>query len=99
MNARQLGLFGLAALGLALAAPVQAAPGFMENAFIVAQRDRGDRGSRTDARRQDRRDSRQDDRRDDRHDAGHEAPRGYGYGYERRQQQRFEDEDRQRGRR
>ncbi len=96
MNARQLGLFGLAALGLALTAPVHAAPDFMESAFIVAQRDRGERD---DARRQDRRETRQDDRRDTRRDAGREESRGYGYGYERRQQQRSEDEDRQRGRR
>lgn len=96
MNARQLGLFGLAALGLALTAPVHAAPDYMENGFIVAQRDRGDRA---EERRQDRRDTRQDDRRDTRRDAGREEPRGYGYGYERRQQQRSEDEDRQRGRR
>ncbi|MDP3585947.1 MAG: hypothetical protein Q8R61_12525 [Thiobacillus sp.] len=96
MNARQLGLFGLAALGLALTAPVHAAPDFMESAFIVAQRDRGERD---DARRQDRRETRQDDRRDSRRDAGREESRGYGYGYERRQQQRHEDEDRQRGRR
>lgn len=96
MNARQLGLFGLAALGLALTAPVHAAPDFMESGFIVAQRDRDDK---TDTRRQDRRDTRPDERRDTRRDAEREEPRGYGYGYERRQQQRFEDEDRQRGRR
>lgn len=100
MNARQLGLYGLAALGLALTAPAHAAPDFMESAFIVAQRDRGERD---DARRQDRRETRQDDRRDirqdDRRDAAREEQRGYGYGYERRQQQRFEDEDRPRGRR
>ena len=98
MNARHLGLFGLAALGLALTAPVQADPEFMESAFIVAQRDRGERGNRgnrgerTEVRRQ-------DDRRDDRHDVEHEESQGYGYGYERRQQHRFEDDDRQRGRR
>ncbi len=95
MNARQLGLIGLAALGLALAAPVHAAPDFMESAFIVVQRDRSDR---TDARRHDRRDTR-DTRQDDRRDVGREESRGYGYGYERRQQQRYEDDDRQRGRR
>lgn len=98
MNARQLGLIGLAALGLALAAPVHAAPDFMESAFIVVQRDRSDR---TDARRHDRRDTRdtRDTRQDDRRDVGREESRGYGYGYERRQQQRYEDDDRQRGRR
>ncbi|MCL5059619.1 MAG: hypothetical protein M1449_03340 [Candidatus Thermoplasmatota archaeon] len=93
MNARQLGMFGLAALGLALAAPVQAAPDFMDGAFIVAERDRADED------RQDRRDARKDERRAPRREAGREEPQGYGYGYERRQQQRFEDEDRPRGRR
>lgn len=93
MNTRQLGIFGLAALGLALAAPVQAAPDFMDGAFIVAKRDRGDEV------RQDRRDVRRDDRRADRHEAEGDEPDRYGYGYERRQQQRSENEGRPRGRR
>jgi len=93
MNARQLGIFGLAALGLALAAPVQAAPDFMDGAFIVAKRDRADEV------RQDRREARKDDRRAARREAEREEPQGYGYGYERRQQQRFEDEGRPRDRR
>ena len=93
MNARQLGMFGLAALGLALAAPVHAAPDFMDDAFIVAKRDRADEA------RQDQRDARKDERRATRREAGREEPQGYGYGYERRQQQRFEDENRTRGRR
>ena len=98
INTRQLGMLGLAALGLALAAPVQADPGFMDGAFIVAKRDRADEV------RQDQRDARRDDRRDERHDARRgrgEEPQGYGYGYgyERRQQQRFEEDDRTRGRR
>ena len=93
MNARQLGMFGLAALGLALTVPVQAAPDFMDGAFIVAKRDRADEV------RPDPRDARTDDRRGNRRDAEREEPRGYGYGYERRQQKRFEDEDRPRGRR
>ena len=92
MNTRQLGIFGLATLGLALAAPVQAAPDFMDGAFIVAKRDRADEV------RQDQRDSRRDERRDARRDRGDE-PQGYGYGYERRQQQRFEEDNRARGRR
>lgn len=91
MNARQLKMFGLAALGLALAAPVQAAPDFMDGAFIVAKRDRDDA-------RQDRRDVRED-RREPRREAEREEPRGYGYGYERRQQQRPEDSGRPRDRR
>jgi hypothetical protein len=101
MNARKLGIFGLAALGLALTAPVQAAPDFMDGAFIVAQRDRAD-----DVR-QDRREARKDEypeghkRRPTKHEAEREEPHGhgYGYGYERRQKQRFEEDDRSRGRR
>lgn len=92
MNTRQLGVFGLAALGLALVAPVQAAPDFMDGAFIVAKRDRADEI------RQDRHEARKDDRRA-RREAEREEPQGYGYGYERRQQQRFEDEGRPRDRR
>ena len=99
MNARQLGIFGLAALGLALAAPVQAAPDFMDGALIVAQRDR------TEEARQERREARKDEypeghkQRATRRGAGREEPQGYGYGYERRQQQRSEEDDRNRGRR
>ena len=93
MNARQIGIFGVAALGLAVAAPVLAAPDFMNGAFIVAKRDR------TDEARQDPRDVRKDDRRASRREAEHEEPQGYGYGYERRQQQRYEDEGRPHGRR
>jgi len=93
MNTRHTWTIGLTALGLALAAPVQATPDFMDGAFIVAKRERADEV------RQDPRDARRNDRRANRRDAEREEPRGYGYGYERRQQQRFEDEDRPRGRR
>ncbi len=97
MNTRHLGVFGLAALGLALAAPVHAAPDFMDGAFIMAKRDR------TEEIRQDQRDTRrdegQDERRATRRDAHREDPQGYGYGYERRQQQRFDEDNRTRGRR
>ena len=93
MNARQLGMFGLAALGLAITVPVQAAPDFTDGAFIVAKRDRADEV------RPDPRDARRDDRRASRREAEREEPQGYGYGYERRQQKRFEGEDRPRGRR
>ncbi|MHB1188169.1 hypothetical protein [Thiobacillus sp.] len=93
MNARQLGVFGLAALGLALTAPVQAATDFMDGAFMVAKRDRGDEV------RQDQRDARKDDRRASKREADRDEPQGYGYGYERRRQQRFEEDSRPRGRR
>lgn len=96
MDTRQLGIFGLAALGLALAAPVHAAPDFIDGAFIVATRDRGDEV------RQDQRDPRTDPRRDERRDVRRDRgdePQGYGYGYERRQQQRIEEDNRARGRR
>ena len=99
MNTRQTWIFGAAALGLALAAPVQAAPDFMDGAFIVAKNDRGD------AVRQEARDPRKDDspegdkRRAAKRETVREEPQGYGYGYERRQQQRIEENDRSRGRR
>ena len=85
MNTRQLWISGLAALGLALAAPVQAAPDFMDGAFIVAQRDRGEdiRQGPRDARR---------DGRSPRRGVEREEPRGYGYGYERRHQREREEE-------
>lgn len=93
MNTRHIGIFGLAALALAFTAPAQAAPNYLEGAFIVAKRDRGEEV------RQDQRDDREDPRRADRREVEREEPRGYGYGYERRQQQRNEDDDRPRERR
>jgi hypothetical protein len=93
MNTRQLWIFGLAALGLALTAPVQAAPDLMDGAFIVAERDRGDE------LRPDPRDTRKDERRAAKREAEPEEPHGYGYGYERRQQKQLEDDSRPRGRR
>ena len=95
MTTRHYWIFGLATLGLALAAPVQAAPGFMGDVIIVAKRDRADE-VRQD--QQDQRDARRDERRARRNDARDE-PEGYGYGYERRQQRRFEDDGRPRDRR
>lgn len=89
-------IFGLAALGLSLAAPVQAAPNYMEGAFIVARNDKGN-----DAR-YDQGDSHKDNkdkRSKSRGDAEREDPQGYGYGYERRQQERNEEGSRSRGRR
>lgn len=94
MSTRHIGMIGLAALGLTLAAPVQAAPHRIDGAFVVAKHDRGDE----DVRR-DRRDERKDERRAPRRDAEREEPQGYGYGYERRQQNEREDEGRPRGRR
>lgn len=98
MKTQQTWIFGLAVLGLALAAPVQAAPDFMEGAFIVAQRDR-------DEVRPDKRDARKDVRPEDakrrapKREAESDEPEGYGYGYERRQQQQPEEDSRSRGRR
>lgn len=89
MNTRQLWIFGLTTLGLALAAPVQATPDWMDGALIVAQRDRGDEV------RPAQRDARKDERRATRREADAEEPQGYGYGYERRQQkqkQRMEND-------
>ena len=87
MNSRYSGLFGLASLGLALAGPVQAAPDFMDGAFIVAQRERGEdiRQGPRDARREGR---------PPRRGVEHEEPRGYGYGYERRHQHEREEDRR-----
>lgn len=92
MTARRTTLLALAALGLAVGAPVHARHDFSADPFVVAQRDRDE-----DVRR-DRREDRRDVRRD-RRDAEPEEPRGYGYGYERRQQQREEEDERRRGRR
>jgi len=93
MNARNNLILGAAVLGLALVAPVQAAPDFMDGSFIVAKRDQADES------RQDKREARKSDRRDAKHEAGRETPPGYGYGYERRQQEKNEQDDRSRDRR
>lgn len=90
--ARKSWVIGLAALGLAVAAPVQAAPDFINGAFIVAKQDRGDE-TRTDQR-----DAGKDARRTSKRKTDRDEPEGYGYGYERRQQQRSNDESRSRGR-
>ena len=89
MNTRHNLILGAAVLGLAITAPVHAAPHFMDGAFMVAKRDQPEEA------RQDKRDTRKGDRRE----AGREAPQGYGYGYERRQQERNEKDDRSRERR
>lgn len=93
MIKRQLWIFGLSSLGLVLAAPVQAAPDFMDGSFIVAKRDQADEA------RPDQNDARKDKRRASRREVVREEPQGYGYGYERRQQERIEEDNRTRGRR
>lgn len=93
MIKRQFWIFGLATLGLALAAPVQAAPDFMDGSFIVARNDQADEA------RSDQKDARQDKRRAPKGEAEREEPQGYGYGYERRQQKRNEQDSRSRDRR
>ena len=99
MNTQKTWIFGLAALGLALAAPVQAAPDFMDGAFIVAKNERGDeiqpdpRGARKDEQ------PREEGRRSgSRREAKRDEPEGYGYGYERRKQH-HEEGNRSRDRR
>jgi hypothetical protein len=98
MNTRESALIrnswviGLAALGLAVAAPVQAAPDFLNGAFIVAKQDH------SEETRTDQRDAGKDERRASKRKADRDEPEGYGYGYERRQQQRSNDESRSRGR-
>lgn len=100
MKTRQLGMLGLAALGLVLCTPVQATPDALDGAFMVAAGGRGDRG-RQDARethREERASER--DRRAESREARDQEPRGYGYGYERRRQHRSDQDDgRPRGRR
>ncbi len=94
MDTRQTWIIGLAALGLAMVSPVHAAPDYLDGAFIVAKRDRGDEA------RQDRRDARKpDQRRAPGRAAERNEPPGYGYGYERRQQEQPEPDSRPRGRR
>lgn len=99
MTARRFGFLGLAVLGVALAAPTQAAPEHFFDGVFVAARDRSDTRGR-DERRDPRADAyreRRDQRANER-DAERDEPRGYGYGYERRQQRRHENDDRSRGR-
>lgn len=90
MNARHTCLYGLAALGLALAAPVHAMPDFLQDRVILVKQDRVEE---RDARRDDRGD-RRSIRRDDQS--------GYGTGFERRQSKRDRhdesDDDRRRRR-
>lgn len=93
-NTRTGWMVALATLGLALSAPVQAAPNFVEGGVIVAKRDRGDEV------RTDQRETRNEERRAPKREAEQqEEPQGYGYGYERRRQQQDEQEGRSRGRR
>jgi hypothetical protein len=81
MNTPYTWMLGLAALGLALAAPVQANPDGLDGSFMVARRD-----TRDDVRQDPRAESK-DTRSSNKREAGRDEPPGYGYGYERRQQQ------------
>jgi hypothetical protein len=96
MKTQQTWIFGLAVLGLAVAAPVQAAPNYWEDAFIVARDDRGDD---TRYSQEASRNAKKDRRGKPRDEAEREEPQGYGYGYERRQRERIEEDSRSRGRR
>lgn len=88
MNNRHIGIFGVAALGLVLAAPVHAGRDFEQGRFYVAERAR-DRG---EAVRHERPEPRPAERRSQRREAEREEPHGYGYGYERRQRHDREDD-------
>jgi hypothetical protein len=90
MNARTYGMFGIATLTLALAAPVQAAPDILDGLIILAKQDRSDE-----------RDVRRDDRSDERRNLKRDDDDEYGTGYERRKQKRDDrdgDDDRKRRR-
>ena len=93
MNTRVGWMVGVATLGLALAAPVHAAPDFMDGTFIVAKRDQASEA------RSDQHDARKDKHRASERESEREEPQGYGYGYERRQQERPEQDSRPRDRR
>jgi hypothetical protein len=85
MNTREIWIFGMAAMGLVLTSQVQAAPNFMNGAFIVAARDQGE-----EVRPDQREDPRKNKRRASKRETEPEEPQGYGYGYERRQRERIE---------
>lgn len=93
MNMRHHWIFGLAGLGLVMAAPVQARPDHMQDMIVVTKNDRSE-----EARPQSR-DDRKADRRASRQRSEREEAQGYGYGYERRQRERSEEDDRSRSRR
>jgi hypothetical protein len=96
MNARTTWMFGLAGLGLALVAPVHAAPNtYLDGAFFAARQE-VERDARRDAR-----EPRRDERRTRKGEAEAETEneRGYGYGYERRKERREEEDSHTRGRR
>ena len=80
MTTRNTWMLGLAALGLALAAPAQANPDGLDGSFMVAARD-----TRDDARQEPRTENK--DTRNSKRDTRRDEPSSYGYGYERRQQQ------------
>ncbi len=93
MNTRHYGIFGIAALALALAAPAHATPDFPQGLIILVKKDRyDDRDYRRDNRHEDRRSLRRD----------HDDDDDYGTGYERRKQKRDDrnddDDDRRRRR-
>lgn len=97
MKTQQTWIFGLAVLGLALATPVQAAPNYLADAFIVARNDRGGDARDTQG---DSRNDKKDKRSKSKDEAEREEQQGYGYGYERRQQERIQEDSRSsRGRR
>lgn len=95
MNTRNNWILGVAGLGLVIAAPVQAAPDFLDDVIVVAKRDQVDE-ARPNSRTAPKDKS---GRREPKREVESEEPQGYGYGYERRQQRGSDDNSRGRGRR
>jgi len=93
MKTRITMMIGIAGMGLMMALPAQAAPDYVDNAYMIAQRniDDGARRSRPDEGHDERKSYRRDAERDD--------PEGFGYGYERRQRESGSQEPVQQDRR
>jgi hypothetical protein len=93
MKTRITLLIGIAGMSLMVALPAQAAPDYVDSAYMIAQRniDDGARRSRQEAD--------QDGRKSYRRDAERDDPDGFGYGYERRQRESGSQEPVQQDRR
>jgi hypothetical protein len=93
MKTRITMMIGIAGMGLMMALPAQAAPDYVDSAYMIAQRniDDGARRSRQDEGRDERKSYRRDAERDDQE--------GFGYGYERRKRESGSQEPVQQDRR
>lgn len=79
MKTRFTLMIGMAAISLMMALPAQAAPDYVDNAYMNAKRNIDDGVSR------DRQDPDRENRKSKRRNVEDDDPQGYGYGYERRQ--------------